>query len=50
MLEDLKSILTQSASPGTLVECRHCGTKLAPDTAECTACGGSEVARYQLDA
>jgi rubrerythrin len=33
---------------GTLYECRNCGKSLDEEAEECPACGGSEIAEYNL--
>lgn len=32
----------------TLYECRDCGANLDSEDDECPACGGTEIARYDL--
>lgn len=32
----------------SIVECRHCGTTVTPETDECPACGGRAFAQYDV--
>lgn len=48
MLDTVRLALGRPARQQTHVECRNCGAALAGGDAECSACGSTEVARYEL--
>lgn len=35
-------------TPGTMYECRDCGTIVSPDAEECPSCGSTEIACYKF--
>ena len=47
----VRTVLTRllpSGGSNVIVECRHCGTDVSPETEECPGCGASEFARYEI--
>ncbi len=48
MLDTVRIALGRPARRGTHHECRHCGTTVARNEAECPACESTEFATYEL--
>lgn len=44
----VKRVILGSQSATVVVECRHCGTNVDPDTDRCPECGATERNRYEL--
>jgi rubrerythrin len=48
MLDTVRIALGRRSRDATLYECRHCGTAVSRQDAECPACESVEVATYEL--
>jgi primosomal protein N' len=40
--------LLPAEDAAVIVECRHCGCTVEPDTESCPACGAETLARYEI--
>lgn len=48
MLDTVRLAFGRFARPNKHYECRNCGTGLPREASQCSACGSSEVAIYEL--